>query len=206
MLKSKILFFSLLFCLRGFLFAQTNSTDTCVKKLCIQGDNVNVRAEPNTKASVITKLNKTEWFDIIEKGSSEIINGKNDYWYKINYKNKTGWIFGAFTSMKLEGRKTMIMTFDGCAAGDIVHIYFKDNTGKQWDFYNSYNNFCNYEFCVDGANNNGYIEITGDKKYIGQKFELVLNDLYQQIWVDWPECTKFEIITEPAIIFLKKID
>jgi hypothetical protein len=190
----------------GMASGQTNAEDTCVKYLYIQGDNVNVRAEPNTKANVVMQLNKTENCKILERGSKETINNKADYWYKVKCKNNTGWVFGAFTSLKLEGRKTMIMTFDGCDMGDFIHTYFKDDTGKRWDFYTSFNNYCNYSFCTDSIDKSGNYAIVGAKNYMGKKFELVLNDLYKESCVDWPECKTFTIILETSIIYLKQID
>lgn len=205
-MKKNLFIVTLLMSACNMVSGQINAEDTCVKYLYIQGDNVNVRTEPNTKATVIMQLNKTDNCEILERGSKETISGKSDFWYKVTCKNKTGWVFGAFTSLKLEGRKTMIMTFDGCDMGDFIHTYFKDDTGKRWDFYTSYNNYCHYSFCTDSIDKSGYYAIVGAKNYMGKKFELVLNDLYKQSCVDWPECKTFTMISEASIIYLKQID
>jgi hypothetical protein len=35
-----------------------------------------------------------------KKGEEQIIRGHKDYWYKIEHNGKTGWVFGAQTSLK----------------------------------------------------------------------------------------------------------
>ena len=205
-MKKNILVISLFMITCSMASGQINMEDTCLKHLYIQGDNVNVRAEPNTKATVIMQLNKTENCEILERGSKETINSKSDFWYKVSCKSKTGWVFGAFTSLKLEGRKTLIMTFDGCDMGDFVHTYFKDDTGKRWDFYTSYNNYCNYNFCTIGTDKSGHDAWMGEPQYMGKKFQLVLNDLFKQSCVDWPECKTFTMISETSIIYLKQME
>ncbi|MCU0848493.1 MAG: hypothetical protein MUD12_11455 [Spirochaetes bacterium] len=151
------------------------------------------------------RLNRTDYCEVLQKGSEETINGKKDSWYRVKYGSKTGWVFGAFTSLRLEGRKKFIMTFKGCGTGDVVHKMFKDANGKEWDFYSSYDNFCGYELCVTEDGAQAYSTV-GAKKYVGKKFEVVVNDLQQSACDDWPNCTKFRIISSPAAVSLKLID
>ncbi len=69
--------------------------------LVIKGTNVNVRVSPDLKALKIKQLKTNDTCKILEKGKQETINEDTDYWYKISFKNKEGWIFGAFTSLKM---------------------------------------------------------------------------------------------------------
>ena len=39
---------------------------------------------------------------IIEKGKKDTISEVIDYWYKIKYRGSVGWIFGAYTTKKLQ--------------------------------------------------------------------------------------------------------
>jgi hypothetical protein len=71
------------------------------KYLVIQGTNVNMRVEPNLNAVRIKQLKTGDTCFILEKGNKETIDDKTNFWYKIKRKNKEGWIFGAFTSLKL---------------------------------------------------------------------------------------------------------
>jgi len=55
---------------------------------------------PSTNTKVLFQLNKGDVCTLLEKGKLEKIGDKTDYWYKINYNKMTGWVFGAFTSLK----------------------------------------------------------------------------------------------------------
>ena len=197
--------FALLGCL--FFYSGSDGGDACLSRLSIQNDDVNVRSGPGTGSPVSFKLKKADNCEVLEKGSEETINGKKDSWYRVKCSSKTGWVFGAFTSLRLEGRKKFIMTFKGCGTGDVVHRMFKDANGREWDFYSSYDNFCGYEWklCVTEDGAPAYSTV-GAKKYVGKKFEVVVNDLQQIACDDWPNCTKFRIISLPAVISLKLID
>jgi len=69
-------------------------------QLTIQGTKVNMRSSPGKQAPVIMQLNTGDVCTIVQKGTSEVIDGHNDYWYNVRCKGKTGWVFGAFTSLK----------------------------------------------------------------------------------------------------------
>lgn len=87
-------------------------TDTTQKKidvvvktpdsLEIIGNNVNIRVEPKLEAPAFKQLHKGQKVFILEKGNLETVKDNKDFWYKIKYKTKEGWIFGAFTSLKLK--------------------------------------------------------------------------------------------------------
>ncbi|PLX18220.1 MAG: hypothetical protein C0599_12555 [Salinivirgaceae bacterium] len=68
-------------------------------QLTIEGDQIWVRSTPKT-GEVIMKLDDGVVCDLLQKGEEEIIRGHKDYWYKIENDGKTGWVFGAQTSLK----------------------------------------------------------------------------------------------------------
>jgi len=70
------------------------------KLLVIQGTNVNLRVAPNLNAVRIRQFQTGDTCEVIEKGNKETVNDVTDYWYKVKRKNKEGWLFGAFTSLK----------------------------------------------------------------------------------------------------------
>ena len=69
--------------------------------LLIKGTNVNLRVSPDLEAVRIRQLKTNDTCVILEKGKQDTIDETTiDFWYKIRYKNKEGWVFGAFTSLK----------------------------------------------------------------------------------------------------------
>ena len=65
--------------------------------LTIKGEQIWVRSEPTT-GDVVLKLDDNTECKILEKGKQETINGVTDYWYRISYEDKEGWVFGSQTS------------------------------------------------------------------------------------------------------------
>jgi hypothetical protein len=126
-MKKNILFFSILgFFLAGYMFTScsgsgkqesTNDTldsakvradslkkieDAKPKFLVIKGTNVNLRVEPGIKAVRIKQLKTNDTCEVLEKSKLDTVNDVVDYWYKIKFKTKEGWVFGEFTSLKLQ--------------------------------------------------------------------------------------------------------
>lgn len=71
------------------------------KIIVIKGTNVNMRVSPDLKAVRIKQLKTGDSCEVIEKGKKQSIEDNTDYWYKVRFKNKEGWVFGAFTSARL---------------------------------------------------------------------------------------------------------
>jgi len=69
--------------------------------LTIEGKDIWVRSEP-TKGEVVMKLNSGDVCEVLEKGKFEKIREMQDYWYKIQFNGKKGWVYGAQTSVKKE--------------------------------------------------------------------------------------------------------
>jgi hypothetical protein len=196
-----------------YMASRAQDADPVFKRLDIQGYNVNIRAEADAKSAVLEKANYREAFQVIERGKAEAIGGKEDYWYKVQLLHvdpnapKSGWIFGAFTSLRQEGRKKLVMTFEGCTSdyNGFVHRHFKEQSGKKWDIYDQGHNFIDYELCatIKGSDNQ-----EGDKRYVGKRFEVVMNDI-----IDPPFCKKSpeecgkmsKAYSKPKVIFLRLV-
>lgn len=71
------------------------------KYLFIEGQNIWIRSKPST-GKVVMKLNTGDKCKILEKGKQETIMGVTDFWYKIEFNGKAGWVFGSQTSMKAD--------------------------------------------------------------------------------------------------------
>lgn len=69
------------------------------ENLEIIGKNIWIRSEPTTGA-VIMKLNTGNKCKLIEKGKQETIKDNTDFWYKISFNDKIGWVFGTQTNIK----------------------------------------------------------------------------------------------------------
>ncbi len=67
--------------------------------LTIKGNKVNIRSYPSLQSGVTMQLNTGDVCEILEKGNLENINGIADYWYKINFNSKIGWVYGNFTNL-----------------------------------------------------------------------------------------------------------
>lgn len=84
------------------LDAADASANLAEDQLMIQGESVNVRSSAEvTPDNKVFQLNSGDICSILERGEMEEIGGKLDYWYKISFNGKTGWVFGTFTSKAL---------------------------------------------------------------------------------------------------------
>lgn len=76
-------------------------------------ENLNIRNLPdvsNTSVLYTIRPGKTDPFqtnvDVIAISNEKItIDGRSDYWFKINYKDYEGWIFGGYASVERGGPK-----------------------------------------------------------------------------------------------------
>ncbi len=66
--------------------------------LTIKGNQIWVRSEPTT-GEVVLKLDDGTKCKLIEKGEEETIKGVTDFWYKIEFEGKQGWVFGSQTNL-----------------------------------------------------------------------------------------------------------
>ena len=75
------------------LYIYTQNKNYCTPS----GPKVNVRSDQSVKASVNFQLDKGEFFEILEVGKKDKVNGKDGAWYKIDYNGKSGYIFSFYT-------------------------------------------------------------------------------------------------------------
>lgn len=149
----------LLFLLPISIFAQT--------ELIIQGDVVNIRKAPNVQGEVVTKVKRFEHLSVLQKASQDFIGGVTDYWYRVQTSTgKVGYVFGNFTSLKLEGQRTEDIYLSEISMGDCFHIIFGDH-----DFGFGYNNYGAYSDFIDEFD-------SGIPKYVGKKFRVTYNELF----------------------------
>ena len=80
------------------------------KQLIIEGENIWVRETPIT-GEVIMKLNSGNICEILEVGEEVQVRNMLDKWYKIEFNDTIGWIFGSQTNLKT-GKTIKIEDFD----------------------------------------------------------------------------------------------
>ncbi|MEM7369546.1 MAG: SH3 domain-containing protein [Bacteroidota bacterium] len=72
-------------------------------QLYITAENLNVRSEPDNEAdNVVFQVGNGTICNILERGERVPIREMNDYWYKIETDGQEGWVYGFFTSKRLE--------------------------------------------------------------------------------------------------------
>lgn len=78
--------------------------DLPANQLYITADKLNVRSEPDTEAdNVVFQVSQGDILTIRRRGDLATIREMEDYWYEIENQNgEVGWIFGYFTSKRLE--------------------------------------------------------------------------------------------------------
>jgi hypothetical protein len=151
--------FLFLFLLPISIFAQT--------ELIIQGDVVNIRKSPNVQGEVVVKAKRFERLSVLQKASQDFIGGVTDYWYRVQTASgKVGYVFGNFTSLKMEGQKTEVLVLTDMFFGDCLHLAFGDHS-----FGLAYNNFGSVDDLIDDADSDS-------PKYVGKKFRVTYNDLF----------------------------
>ena len=162
------------------------------KILAIMQTNVNVRSGESLDSEKITMLSQFDEVEIISRGKEEFIDGKKDYWYKIQVgPDVSGYIFGHFTSLKQEGRLSQILEYQGSEFGDLFHILFGGI-----DFGDANNNFSGYNLFDEN-------DFTPNEEFIGRKFEVLTNNLIARKYCNYPENTDICIEEIPTIVSLK---
>ena len=79
--------------------SNNTSQEVLESTLIIDGDNIWIRSEPRT-GDVVFTLDAGTICKVLERGEEQTIRENTDYWYKIEYNGKTGWVFGSQTSIK----------------------------------------------------------------------------------------------------------
>ena len=77
--------------------------DLPANQLYIMTDVLNVRSEPDPEADNVTfQVKQGDICNILRRGKLTEIREMEDYWYEIEFNGQTGWVFGHFTSKRLE--------------------------------------------------------------------------------------------------------
>lgn len=99
LMQKTIPFIVFLLIMNHFGFSQTETLSTTKDSLIIKGDRIWIREYPRL-GKVLFTLNDGSVCQILQKGEKQIIKGVQDFWYKIEYKNKVGWVFGSQSSLR----------------------------------------------------------------------------------------------------------
>jgi len=107
--------------------------------LTIKGTKVNIRSFPSLRSNVLFQLNTGDVCYIAEKGNLENINGATDYWFKVNFNGKIGWVFGTFSSLSTINTSSNSSTCNGNKTGkaiyDRVYFYSSPNLNSRLNTY-----------------------------------------------------------------------
>lgn len=98
--------------------------------LVITGENVNMRTQPQIGDNVIMQLDSGAEATILERGEKDKIGDMIDYWYKVEYKNREMWVYGAITNFKsenLDAAKDEENLPDNMLKGSFVQIRKNDS-------------------------------------------------------------------------------
>jgi hypothetical protein len=107
-----------------------------INQLTIEGKDIWVREKP-FNGEVIMKLNTGDVCKIIKKGEETQLNNIIDHWYKISYKEKTGWVFGSQTNLKtnktikIEDFSDFLKDFVKNNHKEISNKYLRKDIGSQ---------------------------------------------------------------------------
>jgi len=97
--------------------------------LIIEGTDILVRSKPSTTGKVIMKLDDGDICEIMEKGEFEQIREMQDYWYKIRFNGKDGWVYGSQTSVKkAELSEYQEKVVDTAISQDVIAVESLDRT------------------------------------------------------------------------------
>ncbi len=164
---------------------EEGSTPLLASKIAAQ-KNLNVRSTPSVDGAKLELIPQFDQVTLVERGPKDFVDGKEDYWYKVEYNGNYGYVFGHYTNFKLEGLRTITLPFMDCSMGDLYHIVF--GTGDPgdpgyFDFGDGNNDLSGYDLCVEDPEGN----TTGNPQYIGKQFKITYNDLLAKVYCDFPD-------------------
>ncbi|MBK7477475.1 MAG: SH3 domain-containing protein [Haliscomenobacter sp.] len=102
---------------------EEGSTPLLASKIAAQ-KNLNVRSTPSVDGAKLGLIPQFDQVTLVERGPKDFVDGKEDYWYKVEYNGNYGYVFGHYTNFKLEGLRTITLPFMDCSMGDLYHIVF----------------------------------------------------------------------------------
>lgn len=72
------------------------------EKLFITQAQTAVHNEPNqNQENILFRLDIGAVCEILDRGERTLIEGNNDFWYQIRFEDRTGWIYGYYTSKRI---------------------------------------------------------------------------------------------------------
>jgi len=152
------------------IFAQDNF-------LCIE-EQIVIRSEPNDESSQIGILNLYDMANILEKTENiSIINGREEYWYKINFNNIEGYIFGGYGIILKE--QYIIRSIDDFANSLPPLFYIRET--RRYLFVRDRNPVVTILYTITFIDHQflfflHYRLVSGfDKDYISQKYNLIID-------------------------------
>jgi uncharacterized protein YgiM (DUF1202 family) len=130
-MSKKLLIIGLLFfTISPFLFSESYLFEKGTYYL-LDG-RVNVRSEPSLNSRVLGQLNVNTEVKVIECAFNEqIIEGVSAYWYKIEYNNDYGYIWGGYIAVQ-----TLIYDIDNNGVNDYFHYRVSEinkNYTRDWN-------------------------------------------------------------------------
>lgn len=100
-----------------FVFFQCKKSPTIElgKNAFISATILNARKTPTLDGEKVGKLKLGEEVKVLERSEKDMeIDGLSAYWYRVQSKEITGWVFGGYLSMtKVESREVMIAAVQG---------------------------------------------------------------------------------------------
>jgi hypothetical protein len=121
--------------------SQNNTTLSSENELIINGNDIWIRNMPYN-GEVTFKLNQGDRCKIIEKGQKDQVNNIFDFWYRIEFNGKSGWVFGSQTnkntneSIVVNDFNAFLKEFakDYSKKTKIPEKYIQNTTGKTFLF------------------------------------------------------------------------
>jgi hypothetical protein len=168
-------------------------------------DRINVRSEPSLNGEVLGQLNVNTQVKIVECAFNEqVIDDFLAYWYKIEYNNFFGYIWGGYIA-----RDTLVYDIDDNGEND----YFHYRSQKIWaDAHNSFedivdmnkdifiyinNTLINNTFEVERIDDRAYLSCSiylGTEHWVNEymsKIENVIFQFYANPWVYFFEVNEY---------------
>jgi hypothetical protein len=157
---------------------------TVVEKILFVSSRIGskIREKPSKEGGLINILPYGTFIEVTERtNNKEIIDGINDYWYRIEHKNKDAWIFGGYLTENIKSHP-------------IVGKWKSIHDNKQiWLFYFDNN-------ILAGSENTDHVFFDGTYQLLGNKLHIITKN-----YVNY-ETAEYEILEETIIVEFINMD
>lgn len=82
------------------VLANENFSFDVEEKLFIAQPDVNMYENPDVTSAVVSALSQNDVCVVLSKGEQATVNDVEDYWYRVRFEEKVGWVFGYYTSVR----------------------------------------------------------------------------------------------------------